>query len=164
MGLLVSANLLQASVVCYGWAIWLCFQRLAGYWLCHFSSRSVKLVFVHRLLRVSRRRAKLCKAFRDLDTEPAEYRLCCIFFGNVKHKVSPDSRGGDMPSLNGRAFNIILQRRWVKGREFSHFRRQSSALPNLIISSTAFLEGDLMRPLESWGDHGLQGSSMLEVS
>lgn len=77
---------------------------------------------------------------------------------------STDSRDGGMPSLNGRAFNIILQRGWVKGREFCHFRRQSSALPNLIISSTAFLAGDLMRPLESWGDHCLQGSSMLEVS
>ena len=55
-----------------------------------------------------------------------------------------------MPSLHGRSFNIILQREVGKGERVkcSHFCKQSSALPSLIISSTAFLAGGHMDHLE----------------
>lgn len=114
--------------------------ELAGYWLCCFSSPYL-LVFssrlVHRVLRVSRRRAKLCKAFWDLDSELAEYCFCCILFGKVSHKSSPGSRDGGCHLSVGGASTSSRKGEWVKGRKCSHFCKQSSTLPNLIISSIA---------------------------
>lgn len=71
-------------------------------------------MFFHKGLRVSRR-VKLCKASWDLNSEPA-YCFYCIILGTVSHTANPDSRGGKMPSFNGRNFNVILQRAIDEGK------------------------------------------------
>lgn len=68
--------------------------------------------------------------------------MVLLLFGEAAHKASPDSRGGEMPSLTGNYFNVISQKNMWK-KEENKYSRLCSLLqyPICSVSSTAFLAG-----------------------